>query len=86
MANRQSHINHNILAIGMVDDAGEHFPCVHEGVALKETVQNSISGNLELRSNTQGSTGSLGLPDALNDTLRVALEVESPLVKRARTG
>ena len=26
MANRQSHVNHDILAIGMVDDAGEHFP------------------------------------------------------------
>lgn len=56
---------------------------MQEGVTLKETIQDSIPGNLELRPNAQSGTSSLSLPNAFNDALRVALKVESPLVQRA---
>lgn len=43
MANGHSHIDHNVLAVGVVDNASKHFPGVQEGVTFEESIQYSIS-------------------------------------------
>lgn len=42
-----------------------------------------ITGNLKLGTNSESSTGSLCLPNTLNDPIPVTLPIESPLVQIA---
>jgi len=78
-----AHINQNVLAVRVVDDAGQHLPRVQEGVALEEVVEAAIAGDLELGADAQGGAGGFGAADALDDAGGVALEVEGPLVEGA---
>lgn len=48
-----TNINHNILAVGVVDDAGEHLPRMKECITLVESIQNAISYN-PVNTNEQG--------------------------------
>lgn len=43
-----------------------------------------ISRNLELRSNPQPCTLTLGLDDGLEDAIAIAVKVEGPLIQRTR--
>lgn len=43
MADWHSHIYHDILAVRVVDDVGQHLPRVQECVTLKETVEHAIA-------------------------------------------
>ena len=42
-----------------------------------------ITGNLKLWTNSQGSAGSLCLPDTFNDPVSITLPIEGPLVQVA---
>lgn len=43
MTDWHAHIDHDILAIGVIDDAGQHLPRMQKGVALKETIKHAIA-------------------------------------------
>lgn len=78
-----AHINQNVLAVRVVDDAGQHLPRVQERVALEEVVEAAIAGDLELGTDAQGRAGLFGAADTLDDAGSVAFEVKGPLVEGA---
>lgn len=43
MANGHTDINNDILAVGVIDDAGKHFPRVEIRIALEEGIKTAIS-------------------------------------------
>lgn len=46
VSDRHSDVQQYILTVIMIDDLGEHFPGVQEGIPLEEMVQTAITGNL----------------------------------------
>lgn len=43
MANGHADINNDILAVGVIDDAGKHLPRVEVCITLEESIETAIS-------------------------------------------
>lgn len=86
MSDGHSNIDHDILGVRVVNDAGQHLPGVEEGIALQKPIENTISGNLQLGTNTEGGTSSFSLANTFDNAFRIALKVESPLVQGTSQG
>ena len=75
-----ANIDQNILTVGIFDDPCQHFPRMHEDVTFQKMIQTAISSDLQLWTNSQGSSSSLCFPHTFNDPVCIPLEVQSPLV------
>lgn len=71
------------MTLLICQDPLQHFPAVEIDILLKEVIQQTISGNFKLRSNSQCGTSGFGSSYALNDSCEVTLKIQSPLVERA---